>query len=129
MEVFKVGFKSHIKSGWLIILCAIISWVFPYGLSAVKDIDINSVLWIGTFMFFVMALPAIVVHVNYYLVNRGDIFQYFYQDREITFIHKGRSTTFSVDDIGYITRYMSYNQAANRAFRGLGRDIIILIST
>jgi hypothetical protein len=118
MEVFKVGFKSHVKSGWLIILCAIISWVFPYGLSAIKHIDINSVLWIGPFMFFVMALPAIVVHVNYYLVNRGDIFQYFYQEREITFIHKGRSTTFSLDDIDYIRRYMSYNQAANRAFVG-----------
>jgi len=116
MEVFKVNFISHVKSGWLIILCAIISSIFPYGLSVIKHIDIDSILWIGPFMFFVIALPAIVVHVNYYLVNRGDIFQYFYQEREITFIHKGKSTTFSLDDIDYIKRCMSYNLAANRSF-------------
>lgn len=118
MEVFKVDFKNHVKSGWLIILGALISSIFPYGLSVIKHIDIDSVLWIGPFMFLVTALPAIVVHVNYYTINRGDIFQYFYQEREIAFIHKGKSTTFSLDDIDYITRYMSYNQAANRAFIG-----------
>lgn len=116
MEIFKVDFKSHVKSGWLIILCAIISSIFPYGLSVIKHIDIHSVLWIGPFMFLVMALPAIVVHINYYIVNRGDIFQYFYQEREITFIHKGKLTTFSLDDIDYVKRYMSFNLAANRSF-------------
>ena len=118
MEVFKVDFKSHVKSGWLIILGVIISSIFPYGLSVIKQIDIYSVLWIGPFMFLVTALPAIVVHVNYYMANRGDIFQYFYQEREITFIHKGKSIAFSLDDIDYITHYMSYNQASNRAFVG-----------
>lgn len=118
MEVFRVNFISHVKSGWLIILCVIISSIFPYGLSVIKHININSVLWIGPFMFFVMASPAIVVHINYYIVNQGDIFQYSYQEREINFIHKGKSTAFSLDDIDYITHYMSYNHAANRAFVG-----------
>ena len=118
MEVFRVNFISHIKSGWLIILCVIISSIFPYGLSVIKHININSVLWIGPFMFLVMGLPAIVVHANYYIVNHGDIFQYFYQEREINFIHKGKSFTFSLDDIDYVERFMSYNQAANRAFIG-----------
>ena len=56
------------------------------------------------------------IHINYYIVNRGDIFQYFYQERKITFIHKGKATTFSLDDIDYIKRYMSFNLAANRSF-------------
>lgn len=118
MEVFKVSFISHVKSGWLIILCAIISTIFPYGLSVIKHIDIDSVLWIGAVMFFVFALPAVVVHVNYYIVNRGDIFQYFYQERKITFIHKGKSITFSLNDVDYIKQYMTFNQAANRASVG-----------
>lgn len=116
MEVFKVNFISHVKSGWLIVLCAIISAIFPYGLSVIRHIDIDSVLWIGPVIFAFFALPAVVIHVNYYIVNRRDIFQYFYQERKIKFIHKGSSLTFSLDDIDYIKRYMSFNQAANRSF-------------
>ncbi len=116
MEVFKVDFMSHLKSGWLIILGAIISSIFPYGLAIIKHIDVDSVLWIGPVMFTVFNLPAIVVHVNYYFVNHGDIIIYSFYEREITIIPKGKPTTFSLDDIDFIKRYMSFNQAANRSF-------------
>ena len=56
MEVFKVNFISHVKSGSLIIWCAIVSAICPYGLSVIKHIDIDSVLWIGPFIFLVFAL-------------------------------------------------------------------------
>ena len=112
MEVFKVDFTSHIKSGWLIILCAIISAIFPYGLSAIKNIDVDSVLWIGPVMFSIFAFPALLVHGNYYAVNQGDVFKYSFDDRDITFIRKGKSTTFSLDDIEYIKRCMTFNLAA-----------------
>jgi len=64
MEVFKVDFRSHIKNGELIIWCAIISLVFPYGLSMIKHIDIDELMWIGPFMFFVFALPTLVQFLN-----------------------------------------------------------------
>jgi len=116
MEVFKVDFKSHIKSGELIIWCAIMGLMAPYLLSIIKHVDVNSVRWIGVLMFFVIALPAIVVHLNYYFVNQGDVFKYSFHERSITFIHKGKPTTFSLDDIDCIKRYMSFNLAANRSF-------------
>jgi len=56
MEVFKVNFISHVKSGWLIILCAVTGAIFPYGFSVIKHVEIDSVLWIGPFTFLVFAL-------------------------------------------------------------------------
>lgn len=94
------------------------SFIAPYILSVIKHVDVNSVRWIGACIFLVFSLPAVLVHVNYYIVNHGDIFQYFFQERKITFIHKGKSTTFSLDDIDYIKQYMTFNQAANRTFVG-----------
>lgn len=116
MEVFKVDFKSHLKSGELIIWCAIVGLISPYILSIMKNVDVNSVRWIGGAVFFVIAMPAFIVHINYYFVNHGDIFKYSFYEREITIIHKGKPTTFSLDEIDYIKRYMSFNQGANRAF-------------
>lgn len=116
MEVFKVGLKSQVKNGGGIIWCALMGLISPYILSMIKHVDVNSVRWIGGVVFLVVSLPAFVIHINYYIVSHGDIFQYFYQERRITYIHKGKSITFGLDDIDYIKRYMSFNQAANRSF-------------
>ena len=116
MEVYKVDFKSHVKSGDGILWFALMGFISPYVLSMIKHIDVNSVRWMGGVMFLVLTLPAFVIHINYYVVNSGAIFQYFYYERKIIYSYKGKSTTFSLDDIAYIKQYMSFNQAANRSF-------------
>lgn len=57
-----------------------------------------------------------IIHINYYLVNRGDVFEYPEGEKEITIYHKGIKTTFNLDDIDRLERSMSWNKAANRFF-------------
>lgn len=77
MERYKIDFNGHIKSGWLIVLCVIICVNFPRILSFLYPNQRyeDSVL-VGMIVFIVFGLPAFIIHVNYYLVNKGDILKY-----------------------------------------------------
>ncbi|MDM8178165.1 hypothetical protein QT327_28035 [Olivibacter sp. 47] len=70
---------------------------------------------ISIFLFTITVVPTIVVHLNYYTVNRGDVVKYVYQEREIIIKHRGVSINFNLDDIEEVVRYMSFNFAANRS--------------
>lgn len=115
MENFKVGLRSHLRSGVSILLGLLVCVFFPYILSFAKDGDIESFLIIPISIFIVGVLPVIIIHISYYLANKGDTLTFSFQDRIITIFHKGNSTTFTLDDIDHIEKYMSYNLAANRS--------------
>ncbi len=85
-------------------------------MSLIKNESIGSFVDIGIFIFCLLAIPALIIHINYYLVNRGDVFEYFVQKKEITIYHEDVVTTFNLDDIDYVQRSMSRNKAAKRSF-------------
>jgi hypothetical protein len=58
--------------------------------------------------------PQIVVHVNYYLINKGDAFVYEPAKRRISIEHSGFIETFCFEDIARIERHMSYPLSENR---------------
>ncbi len=116
MERYRVNFSNHINNGWGILLVIGIGVFFPYFMSWIKHEDIESFNWTGILIFFVGALPALIIHINYYIVNFGDVFEYFDQKKQITIYHNSKSTTFSFDDIDYVQRSMSWNKAARRSF-------------
>ena len=97
-------------------LCIIICVNFPSILSFLSPNESHedSVL-IGIIVFVVFGLPAVIIHVNYYLVNKDDILKYSDEHRKIVIIHKGVTTTFSLDDIDYVKQYISFNEAENRS--------------
>lgn len=115
MENFKVGLRSHFKSGIPIMLGLLVCILFPYLLSLAKDENIASFFVIPISIFMIGVLPTIIIHINYYLANRGDSLMFSSQDSIITITHKGKPTTFTLDDIDHIEKYMSYNLAANRS--------------
>lgn len=115
MENFKVGLRSHLKSGVSILLGLLVCVCLPYLLSLAKNENIKSFFVVPIAIFIVGVLPAIIIHINYYLANRGDTLLFSFQDRIVTIIHKGNSTTFTLDDIDHIEKYMSYNLAADRS--------------
>ncbi|HWV74948.1 MAG TPA: hypothetical protein VN040_24685 [Pseudosphingobacterium sp.] len=115
MEVYKVTFKHHLRNGWLIILGIILCVFFPYFMVFKTNERIEVFSIISIFLFVLTAIPIIVVHLNYYTVNKGDVLKYAYQEREIIITHKGISINFSLDDIEEVIRYMSFNFAANRS--------------
>jgi len=115
MEIFKVNFKNHIINGWPTILAIIICLVFPYGLSTFTHENVKSFYWIGACIFIIVALPAIIVHLNYYMVNKGDVFEFCFEKNEIVIKQNGTSTRFTLNDIDFVKRSMSFNQAAKRS--------------
>lgn len=133
MEIFRVNINSHIRSGGLIILGILICFNFPRILSFLYPNQRNEdSIWIGIIVFVLFAVPAIIIHINYYLVNRGDALEYSLRRKEIRITHRGISTTFSLDDIEHIERSISFNHAANRSsvlpWDGYNHSVIYLKS-
>lgn len=115
MEIFKINFKSHVKAANSMILIVLMSAFFPYLMSILEHQDIASFIWLGILMFVVFATPCFLLHINYTIVNHGDVFKYSYQERKVTILHKGKSTTFNLDEIDSVERFMSFNLAAKRS--------------
>jgi len=85
-------------------------------MSLIYNENINVFIWIALLLFIVFACPALVIHINYYVVNHGDVLEFSDQIKEITIHHKDGTRTFSLDDIDYVQRSMSWNKAAKRSF-------------
>lgn len=114
-EKFKVGFKSHIQNGGSILLLILVAVAFAYGMSVKTGDKIEVFICISGVMFTLLCGPAIIVHLNYYKINKGYTFSYKRDKGEITIGHNGQYDTFNTDDIEHIDRFMSYNLAANRS--------------
>lgn len=110
-----MNFRNHVINGWPTILAIIICLFFPYGLSIYTHEKVESFFWIGGLMFVIVALPGIIIHLNYYMVNRGDIFEFCLKKNEAVIKQNGISTHFTLNDIEFIKRSISFNQAANRS--------------
>ncbi|SEJ41728.1 hypothetical protein SAMN05192553_103786 [Cyclobacterium xiamenense] len=69
---------------------------------------------LSTALFLVFFIPQLVLHINYYMKNKGDIFFYDPVGQRITINHKGESASFSFSDIELIKRFKSYPLAEDR---------------
>ena len=115
MEEFRVNMKNHFRSGSTIFYGLLTCIFFPFVFSLLVDEDVKSLIWISGVVFVVMVLPAIFIHIRYYLLNKDDIINYDFHNRLISIKHKGETATFSLDDIDHIERFMSFNLFAGRA--------------
>lgn len=117
MEKHKITIANHLNNASLILLGVLICMLFPYGMHMFyPNEDIVVFIWCGISIFIVFTLPALIIHINYYIVNSGDVFEYAHQEKEITINHKGVATTFHLDEIVLLERSMSWNKAAKRSF-------------
>lgn len=66
---------------------------------------------VGFLLFFI---PQLILHMNYYMKNKGDIFYYDPSGQSITINHKGECASFSFGDIQLLRRFKSYPLAENR---------------
>jgi len=114
-EVFKVDFKSHVQSASSILFLLLAGIVFTYVMSVKTGDDINVFIWISVVMFIFLGGPSIIIHFNYYIVNKGYVFEYAHYEKEITITHNGQYDSFYIDDIKHVDRFMCYNLAANRS--------------
>ncbi|WP_375585539.1 hypothetical protein [Cyclobacterium xiamenense] len=76
--------------------------------------DILVFVQLSVVVFLVFFIPQLILHVNYFMRNKGDIFFYDPTGQKITLNHKGESLSFSFRDIELIKRFESYPLAENR---------------
>lgn len=115
MYRYKITLKHHIQNSWTI-------WIYIIGLSLLPlymrdrfgEEDRMMYYAISFGLLTTVLLPQIIVHLNYYLVNKGDTFVYEPSKRSISIEHRGFTETFNFEDIDRIERYMSYPFSENR---------------
>lgn len=116
MEFHKIDLNSHLRNGWLtilgIIICANLSNIFSL-LDPYRGPEDDP--WIGAVAFMIFHLPAVIIHINYYLVNRGDMLEYSIDQKQITITHRHIPMSFHLSDIDFVEQSISYNQAAKRS--------------
>ena len=106
---------SHIRNGWFIIVGVFICINFQHILPLLHRTQTKeNYTLMGIFVFVLFVLPAIILHVNYYFVNRGDVIEYSSQDKVVMITHRGVTTFFTMDDISHVEKSISFNEAAKR---------------
>jgi hypothetical protein len=131
MEYYHITIKDHLRSGSLIILVIIICVNFSNILSFLDPNKApEDLFWVEVIGLFVFALPAIIIHINYYLINRGDTLEYSSGQKIISINHRGIATTFHLNDIDFIKKSISFNEEAHRssvvAWDGYNHSVIHL---
>ncbi|WP_443946655.1 hypothetical protein ACJVDH_06010 [Pedobacter sp. AW1-32] len=114
-EKFEINFKSHIKNGGSILFLLFLAIGFVFVMSIKTNQKIDVFIWISVGMFALFCGPSIIIHLNYYMANRGYTFTYKYNEGEVTIENNERTFRFNIEEIKHVDRFMSYNFSANRA--------------
>ncbi|MCH7415700.1 hypothetical protein MM213_19525 [Belliella sp. R4-6] len=77
-------------------------------------IKYEKVMLISFVVFMIFLIPQLILHINYYRQNNGDVFIYDPLDQRIVINTKGESASFSFNEIELIKRFKSYPLAENR---------------
>ncbi|MEE1945902.1 hypothetical protein VRU48_12345 [Pedobacter sp. KR3-3] len=116
MEIYRMTVANHIKNGWLIIFGTIIClnlhriFLLIDSSQSYHDSAIASAV-----CFFLFVLPAIVLHLNYFLVNMGVVLKYSPGEKKMEICKRGFSIVFFIEDIEYVEQSISFNEAEHRA--------------
>jgi hypothetical protein len=115
MKTFKINISDHFRHLWLYILMVICFPALFYFLMIYKKgyFDLNIALKIGGLYFLIYSIPLILLHLNYYLNNRKDEFEY--ETSTGNMLHKKRNnkTKFTSKDIHKVVVYKSWPLSRN----------------
>lgn len=116
MFTYKICLDHQIKHLWVIFYygLVIVGGSFYISYNRYDFIDYAKILVIATVAFLLFFIPQIILHINYFMRNKGVIFFYDPTGQKITINHKGESVSFSFRDIELIKRFKSYPLAENR---------------
>jgi hypothetical protein len=115
MFTYKISFEHHIKNAWTILIYLLIFSILPvYMVNRFGFGDTLIFLQLSILGFLLFFVPQLIIHINYYMRNKGDIFLYDPVGKRITINRKGESASFLFSDIELIKRFKSYPLAENR---------------
>lgn len=115
MFTYKICLDHHFKNAWTILIYLVIFSVLPiYMINRFGSEDILVFVQLSVVVFLVFFIPQLILHINYFMRNKGDVFFYDPTGQKITLNHKGESVSFSFRDIELVKRFKSYPLAENR---------------
>jgi len=115
MFTYKMSLNHHFKNAWTIIIYLLIISAVPlYMVNRFGTEDFFEFVKLSVITFLLIFIPQLVLHLNYYFRNKGDIFFYDPSRQKITIEHKGQSVNFSFSEIELIKRFKSYPLAEKR---------------
>jgi len=116
MHIFEISINHQIKHLWVIVYYAlvIVGGSFLISYSRYGFIDHAKILVIAAVAFLLFFIPQLILHMNFYRKNKGDIFLYDPAGQKITITRKGESASFSFSDIELIKRFKSYPLSEDR---------------
>lgn len=115
MFTYKISLDHHFKNAWTILIYLLIFSALPiYMINRFGSDDMLVFVQLSVLVFLLFFIPQLILHINYYMRNKGDIFFYDPTGQKITINHKGESVSFSFRDIELIKRFKSYPLSENR---------------
>jgi hypothetical protein len=109
---YNINFKRQFENSWPITLHL---FLWPIAFFILKWYNQISDYHDLFFLFFSIALFAMVffvfqliIHTNYYLLNKDDIFEYDKGRNSANFTHKGAEVHFNIEDIQMTVLYISF---------------------
>ena len=116
MRTFRININSHMRHLWLLLFLLILLPVSIYFLVLFKDgfFDLRKAIIGSVIVFIIFILPMIILHLNYFLVNRNDSFEYD-ESNGIMIFRKGQlETKFEINDVDRVICYKSWPMSNNR---------------
>lgn len=115
MFTYKISFEHHFQNSWPILIYFIGSFILPfYMINRFGSGDTWIFFLLSAALFLLFFVPQLILHINYFMKNRWDIFFYYPKGQRITINRKGESTSFSFSDIERIKQFKSYPLAEDR---------------
>ncbi len=109
MEEYKISIKNQVKhlGGISFFLFFILMWKgYSLQQNTYEKYDLNTYFLI---MFSLQFIPLLVLHINYYATNRGDILKYDDDQKIFHFSHKKQQVSFSSEQIDKVFVYKSFS--------------------
>ncbi len=116
MYTYRISINHQFKHLWVIFyyVLVIVSGALYFSHSRYGFIDYGKIIPISLVTILIFLIPQLILHINYYRRNKGDIFFYDPAGQRVTINRKGESASFSFSDIELIKRFKSYPLADNR---------------
>ncbi len=116
MYTYRISINHQFKHLWVIFYYAvvIVGGAIYFSHSRYGFMDYAKIISISFVTILIFLIPQIILHINYYIKNKGDIFFYDPVGQRITINHNGESASFSFSDIELIKRFKSYPLAEDR---------------
>jgi len=116
MVEYKVTLGTQLKNSWTLIIYAIVAILLPiYMVNKYGPEHKFTFILLGIGFFTLFLIPTLLIHLNYYFLNRYDRLIFDESINKFTILSKNKRQEFFIEDIIIVRQYKSHPFAENRS--------------